>query len=77
VLTSEHFKGHQLILHFSNVIIRAKIGLEFLDKFFPVIKPGWLLIESSRESEFKLRVSMGYGLPRFLHRLPISVPIVI
>jgi hypothetical protein len=53
VLTSEHFKGHQLILHISDVIVEAKVGIEFLDEFFPVIKPGWLCMELSRESRFK------------------------
>jgi hypothetical protein len=53
VLTSEHFKGHQLILCFSNVIVRAKVGLEFLDKFIPIVEPGWFFVESSRESGFK------------------------
>jgi hypothetical protein len=53
MLTSEHLKGCQLVLCFSNVIIRAKVGLEFLDKFIPIVEPGWLLIESSGESGFK------------------------
>jgi hypothetical protein len=53
VLTGEHFKGCQLILYISDIIVGAKVGLEFLDEFFPVVKPGWLLMESSRESRFK------------------------
>jgi hypothetical protein len=53
VLTSEHLKGRQLILRISDIIIVAKVGLKFLDKFFPVIKPGWLCMELSRESRFK------------------------
>jgi hypothetical protein len=53
VLTGEHFKGCQLILCFSDVVIRAKVGLELLDKLFTVVKPGWLLVKSSRESGFK------------------------
>jgi hypothetical protein len=52
-LTSEHFKGCQLILRISNVIVGAKVGLELLDKFVPVIKPSWLCMELSRESRFK------------------------
>jgi hypothetical protein len=38
-LTGEHFKSCQLILCISNVLIGAKVGLEFLDKFFPVVEP--------------------------------------
>jgi hypothetical protein len=53
VLTGKHFKGCQLILCFSDVVIGAEISLDLLDKFFPVVKPGWLLVETSGESEFK------------------------
>jgi hypothetical protein len=53
VLTSEHFKGCQLILCISDVIIRAKVGLEFSDKFIPIVESGWFFIELSGESGFK------------------------
>jgi hypothetical protein len=43
-----------LFFCFSNIIVGAKIGLELLDKFFPVVEPGWLLIQTSGESRFKL-----------------------
>jgi hypothetical protein len=53
VLASEHFKGHQLVLCFSDIIIRAKFGLKSLDKFIPIVEPGWLLVESYGEFRFK------------------------
>jgi hypothetical protein len=60
-LTSEHFKGCQLILHVSDVIVGAKVDLKFLDEFFPVIEPGWLCMESSGESRFKPFGRLAHG----------------
>jgi hypothetical protein len=52
-LTGEHFKGRQLILRISDVVVGAKVGLKLLDKFVPVIEPSWLCMELSGESRFK------------------------